>query len=91
MNKLWHLCLWLIFLSSPVLAQNSQWVEWIGDVEVSYGQNNNLNLSAFDDDEEDDSLVRVAGVFGRFYQINGTTRMNRSDIRSLDSRSRTRR
>jgi opacity protein-like surface antigen len=72
MKKITILC--LLFMSVPAQAQNSQWVEWIGDLEVAYGHNNNLNLSAFNNDEESDNLIRVTGDFGRYYQFNGTTR-----------------
>jgi hypothetical protein len=76
MKKVWIGCCALVFFCGSVTAENAQWVEWIGDVEVSYGQNDNLNLSAFANDEEDDSFFRVAAVLGRYYQFNGNTRMH---------------
>jgi len=74
MNKLWICCFGLVFLASPVCAQDAQWVEWIGDIEFSFGTNDNLNVSAFSNDKEDDNLFRVSGTFGRYYQFSGTTR-----------------
>ena len=76
MKMIWVCCFGLVFLSAPLSAENSQWVEWIGDIELSYGQTENLNLSAFAEEEEDDNLFRVAVAFGRYYQINGNTRMH---------------
>ena len=74
MNKVWICCFGLTLLSGPVLAENAQWVEWIGDIELTVGSNDNLNVSAFSNDKEDDNLFRVRGTFGRFYQFNGNTR-----------------
>lgn len=76
MKKVWVCCFGLVFLAGPASAENSQWVEWIGEVELSYGSSDNLNLSAFAEEEEDDTLFRLAAAFGRFYQIDGKTRMH---------------
>mgnify|MGYP001040452087 FL=1 len=66
------------FLLIPTLchAQNSQWVEWIADLQASYSEVNNLNYSAFSNDQENDSRLGVSAVLGRFYQFSGNTRMN---------------
>lgn len=58
-----------------IYAENSQWVEWIADVGVSYSHVQNLNFSAFSNDENSDNLWRINGSFGRYYQLSGTTRM----------------
>ncbi len=65
----------VFLLSTPVTAEEGQWVEWIADIEGSYMHINNLNLSAFSDSHNDDQLALGADL-GRFYQFNGFTRMS---------------
>jgi len=68
----------IIILSTPVVAQQGEWVEWIADAELSYAAIDNLNLSAFSDDTHSDKRVALDGIVGRFYQFNGFTRMSLS-------------
>ncbi len=76
MNNVCVCCIGLVFLSGSVAAENAQWVEWIGDVELAYGSADNLNLSAFAEEEVDDELFQVTAALGRYYQIDGNTRMH---------------
>ncbi len=67
----------IIYFSGIVQANdNSQWVEWIADAQVDYAYVDNLNLSAFKNDEEHDRRLSIQGTVGRFYQFTGNTRMN---------------
>jgi len=65
-----------LFVSTVAHSNNSQWVEWIIDAEASYALTNNLNYSAFDNDEREDYKFNITGVFGRFYQLNSQTRLH---------------
>lgn len=76
MKKLSYYCFGLVFLTCSASAENAQWVEWIGDVEFSYGGTENLNLSAFAEEEVDDELFQISAAFGRYYQFDGNTRMH---------------
>jgi hypothetical protein len=66
----------LLFFPTFSRAENSQWVEWIVDVEAAYAQINNLNYSAFSNDTNDDSSLALKTALGRYYQFSGTTRMH---------------
>lgn len=68
-------CLSMLMICAGARAQNSQWVEWIADVGVAYAQMQNINFSAFSNDEHNDHRFRVNGNFGRYYQFTSTTRM----------------
>lgn len=59
---------------SSVRAQQGQWVEWIFDGQLSVDYIENLNLSAFSNDSENDRRLSGLLVFGRYYQFSGTTR-----------------
>lgn len=74
--KNFHTLLLLTMLN--VQADEGQWVEWIADFNASYSQFNNLNLSAFSDDAQDDQRLHVGGEFGRYYQFDGRSRMHLS-------------
>jgi len=68
----------ITFQLFPVISQaeNSQWVEWIADVEVAHAQVNNINYSAFSNDKNDDNYLSLKAAFGRVYQFSGNTRMH---------------
>lgn len=66
----------LLLLSTPVGAENGEWVEWIADAEISYANIDNLNLSAFSDDSHSDDRLALSTLFGRVYQFDGFTRMS---------------
>jgi len=66
----------LLFYPAFSHAENSQWVEWIADVEAAYTQVNNLNYSAFSNDENDDDRLALTAVLGRYYQLSGNSRMH---------------
>jgi len=65
-----------LVLSGPVAASQGEWVEWIADAQLSYAAIDNLNLSAFSNDSQNDQRLALTGVAGRFYQFNGFTRMS---------------
>jgi len=64
------------FFTLNVHAQNGEWVEWIADAQLSYNQIDNINLSAFSNDQENDNKISLMASFGRFYQLNGTSRLH---------------
>jgi len=66
----------IVTLSTPTAAEQGEWVEWIADAQLSYTAIDNLNLSAFSDDTHSDERLALSGVVGRFYQLDGFTRMN---------------
>jgi len=70
------LALYTSIAVQPVVAKEGEWVEWIADVQLSYASIDNLNLSAFSDDTHNDERLALNGIFGRFYQFNGFTRMS---------------
>jgi len=65
-----------MFLSTAAAAEQGEWVEWIADAQLSYTSIENLNLSAFSDDTHSDEQLAFSGIVGRFYQLNGFTRMS---------------
>lgn len=76
MNKIRLYLLIFYFFSITSYSQNSQWVEWIADVEASYLHTDNLNYSAFSNDKSADQALALKTALGRFYQFSGTTRMH---------------
>jgi len=64
------------FFSFNVHAQDGEWVEWIADAQLSYNQIDNLNLSAFSNDQVNDQKISFTALLGRFYQLNGTSRFH---------------
>ena len=66
----------LAIFSTICHAENSQWVEWIADMQISYADIRNINYSAFSNDQENDSRIAANAVLGRFYQFSGNTRMH---------------
>ena len=65
-----------LLLSTTVDAQKGEWVEWLADVQLSYADIENLNLSAFDDDSHQDQRLALDAVIGRFYQLDGLSRIH---------------
>lgn len=49
---------------------SAEWVEWIADTQFDYTYNDNINQSAFTDDELDDHLFDLSLTGGRYFQIN---------------------
>ncbi|MCJ8297022.1 MAG: hypothetical protein MJK15_21730 [Colwellia sp.] len=65
-----------LLLSTIVGAEKGEWVEWLADTQLSYADIENLNLSAFDDDSHQDQTLVLDTVIGRFYQLDGFSRMH---------------
>jgi len=76
MNKTILHSLIVTFFAFNVHAQDGEWVEWIADAQLSYNQIDNLNLSAFSDDQENDHQISFTALLGRIYQLNGTSRFH---------------
>lgn len=55
-------------------AVQAEWVEWIADANAQVQYNDNLNRSAFSDDEEDDTSVLISTQLGRVNQVTDTFR-----------------
>ncbi len=65
-----------VLCNHAAIAEQGQWVEWIADFDVNYAHTNNLNLSAFSNDEESDSRLVLQADAGRIYQLNGQSRFS---------------
>jgi len=76
MNKVIATIVIPLILSTPAVAEQGEWVEWIADAQFLYASIDNLNLSAFSDDTHSDEQLALSGIVGRFYQLNGFTRMS---------------
>ena len=53
-----------------------QWVEWYSHGELAWEYDNNVNLSAFSDDQSDGHRLLLDLSGGRFFQMNGRTRLH---------------
>ncbi len=60
-------------LGLPEVAK-AEWVEWIADTTMQVEYNDNINRSAFSDDEEEDSSLLVSARLGRVNQVTDTFR-----------------
>jgi hypothetical protein len=60
-------------MSPPASAE---WVDWIAEAGTGFEYNDNLNLSAFRDDQESDYAWLATGRGGRVYQITDDTRFS---------------
>ena len=63
----------ILILGTP--AASAEWAEWIADVDVSYRDNDNINNSAFSDDELDDNALIAEGSIGRYKQLTDAMRL----------------
>lgn len=54
----------------------AEWVDWIADASVSFEYNDNLNVSAFNSDEENDLSWHPVAALGRTYQLADRTRLS---------------
>ncbi len=61
-------------LSGTPLAQ-AEWGEWITEVDARYADHDNINYSAFANDELNDRALIVSGSFGRYLQLTNATRL----------------
>jgi hypothetical protein len=70
---------WLGLLGCLLLgtsgSSNAEWVEWVLEPEAEYRYEDNLNLSAFDEDEESGSAWTAGVEGGRFLQMGDRTRL----------------
>ncbi len=65
-----------LICNHAAMAEQGQWVEWIADFDANYAHTNNLNLSAFSNDEESDARLALQADLGRIYQLNGQSRFS---------------
>ena len=63
-------------LLTGTLPAAAEWVDWIADASVSFEYNDNLNVSAFDSDEESDLSWHPVAALGRTYQLTDRTRLS---------------
>jgi len=64
-----------ILLVGVMPAAHAEWQEWITDVDIKYVDHDNINYSAFSNDELSDSAVIPMVSFGRYKQLSDTTRL----------------
>lgn len=64
-------CLLLVISGSS----SAEWVDWVLEPEVDYVYEDNLNQSAFDDDEESGSAWTAGVEGGRYLQMGDLTRL----------------
>jgi hypothetical protein len=62
-----------LLAAAPAAAE---WVDWIAEADLAFEYDDNLNRSAFDDDEEDDFRWLPAARLGRVYQLADLTRLS---------------
>ncbi len=74
----------LAWFAGPVQAE---WVESIAEAELGLAYDNNLNRTAFTEDEEEDHELIGTVSLGRYYQVNDNTRFSITGdlgVRALD-------
>jgi hypothetical protein len=59
-------------VASPASAE---WADWIGEAELDFGFDSNLNNAVFDSEEEYDLIWRPKARGGRVFQFAGNTRL----------------
>lgn len=59
----------------PISPLHAEWVEYFNDVSISVANNDNINVSAFSNDQESDTLINPQYSFGRYYQVDDLTRL----------------
>jgi hypothetical protein len=85
MNTISYISVSMLLLTNTAYAQEqSQWVEWIADAGVSFPQTENLHFSAFVNDEQNDSRLKLSGYFGRYYQLTSLTRLQFMGLLSVE-------
>ena len=67
-----------LFLLSVSTLSHAEWVEWVLEPTAEIRNESNLNLSAFNADEESDSVLRLALEGGRYFQMSDMTRLRLS-------------
>jgi hypothetical protein len=70
------LCLAVIAVLAGAMPAAAEWVDWIADVAVPFEYTDNLNVSAFESDREDDFLWLPTAFLGRVYQLTDRTRVS---------------
>ena len=63
-----------LLLAHPGTA-GAEWVEWIADAEAGLVYEDNLNRSAFANNEKNDTALVPSASFGRVYQITDAARI----------------
>lgn len=63
----------VMLLGAPVA--HAEWAEWIADLDIRYLDNDNMNNSAYSNDELDDKALIPSAKFGRYKQLGDATRL----------------
>jgi hypothetical protein len=78
MRQLRSIVAFAVALAAPLLAPSpasAEWTDWIGEAELDFGFDSNLNNAVFDSEEEYDLIWRPEARVGRVYQLEGNTRL----------------